>query len=50
MWNVIKDGMEAKELWHKVKIGLVLQDEQSREHCKSWGEVYASDQYIYDQI
>ena len=48
MWGIIADGMMSQTLWQRVKMKLVLQDEQANTVTKDWGKVYRTDQNIYD--
>ena len=50
MWNIIKDGMNSKDLWHNIEKTLSLQDPEAIKKTKEWGELYSSDQYCYNDI
>ena len=44
MWTIINQGMKAPtKLWQKIKIGLLLDDVESRHLIKDWGQAYKSD-------
>ena len=49
-WGIIREGMSSRWIWHKIKMKLALEDENSRKVAADWGQVFSSDLYIYDDI